>query len=197
MADGRRTAVAEDESQIAAIQRRADQDTNPDMTRPIRSVLVLSILAVAVAACAPAAGSPSATPDSPSQPAAPSVEPSVAPSEEATQDREVVGTITVAEMAFSGPGATIAETIPNGDSGELPDLVNGVIFLDTDGTIYLASAVTDTTAPAFEGPMLEVLNMASDGPEWDMESAELLGLEEANGIVFRQEAQVLGFIDVP
>ena len=119
------------------------------------------------------------------------------PSEEATQDRDVVGTITVAEMAFSGPGATIAETIPNGDSGELPDLVNGVLFLDTDGTIYLASAVTDASAPTFEGPMLEVLNMANDGPEWDMESAELLGLEEANGIVFRQEAQVLGFIDVP
>jgi hypothetical protein len=196
MTDGLRTGANEDESQIAAIQRRADQDTN-QMTRPIRSVLVLSILAVAVAACAPAAGSPSAPPSSPSQPAVPSVEPSVAPSEDATQDREVVGTITVAEMAFSGPGATIAETIPNGDSGELPDLVNGVLFLDTDGTIYLASAVTDTTAPTFEGPMLEVLNMASDGPEWDMESAELLGLEEANGIVFRQEAQVLGFIDVP
>ena len=31
---------------------------------------------------------------------------------------------------------------------------------------------------------------------WDMANAELLGLQEANGIVFKQDAQVLGFLEV-
>jgi hypothetical protein len=38
---------------------------------------------------------------------------------------------------------------------------------------------------------------AAKRPEWDMEVAEMLSLEEANGIIFRQEGQVLGFVDVP
>jgi hypothetical protein len=75
--------------------------------------------------------------------------------------------------------------------------VNGVLFRDTDGTIYLASDVSDTSVPTFEGPMLEVLNMDNEGPSWDMASAELLGLEEANGIVFMQEAQILGYLELP
>ena len=168
------------------------------MNRPIRSIITLSILAVVLAACGTTAGA-SATPQpSPSQPVVPSVEPSAAPSEEpAPEEREVVGTITIAEMAFSGPGESIEAAIADGDSGELPDLVNGVLFLDTDGTIYLATAVTDPATPTFEAPMLEVLNMANDGSEWDMANAELLSLEEANGIIFRQPGPVLGFIDVP
>jgi hypothetical protein len=100
-------------------------------------------------------------------------------------------------MAFSGPGATVQEAIDAGASGELPNLVNGVLFRDTDGTIYLATSVSDTSAPTFDGPMLEVLAMESDGPSWDMANAELLGLEEANGIVFKQGAQVLGFVELP
>ena len=172
------------------------------MNRPIRSILALSVLAIVLAACATAGGASVSQQPSPSEPAAPSVEPSVepsvAPSEApAGEEREVAGTITVAEMAFSGPGGTITEALANGDSGDLPDLVNGVLFLDTDGTIYLATAVSDATAPTFEGPMLEVLNMRNDGPEFDMANAELLLLEEANGIVFRPDSQVLGFIDVP
>ena len=45
--------------------------------------------------------------------------------------------------------------------------------------------------------MLEVLNTPNDGDTWDMANAELLGLEEANGILFRQDAQVLGFVELP
>ena len=45
--------------------------------------------------------------------------------------------------------------------------------------------------------MLEVLNTPNDGPSWDMANAELLGLEEANGIVFNQNAQVLGYLAIP
>ena len=175
------------------------------MTHPIRSILALSILLIVLAACgttvgAPASEAPSPTP-TPTEPAAPSVEPSVAPSEPeapADEEREVAGIITMAEMAYSGPGGTIQEALDNGPTGnEIPTLVNGVIFRDTDGTIYLASSISDVTAPTFEGPMLKVLNMPNDGPSWDMAYAEQNLLEEANGIVFRQESQVLGFLELP
>jgi hypothetical protein len=178
------------------------------MKTPIRTTLVLALLAVTTAACGTATGAAEpaeaadptapAAPSQPasdpvSQPAQPSEAPSQAPD---SQERVTVGTITMAEMAFSGPGGTIAEAITHGDDSDLPSLVNGVIFRDTDGTIYLASSLSDADAPTFDGPMLEVLNMPNDGPSWDLAYAELNGLEEANGIVFRQYAQVLGFIDV-
>ena len=177
------------------------------MTLPIRSILALSILVIVLAACGTTAGAPSSEAPSPSEPATPTAEPTVAPSEApseapaetpapAGQERDVAGTITVAEAAFSGPGGTIQEALDNGPSGDDPTLVNGVVFRDTDGTIYLATAVTDTAAPTFEGPMLEVLNAPNDGPSWDMANADLLGLEEANGIIFNQDVQILGYLDV-
>jgi len=171
------------------------------MTHAIRSILAISILTIVLAACATTTttDAPTSEAPAPSEPAAPSVEPSMAPSEApADEEREVSGTITVAEgMTFSGPGGTVQEALDIGPTGDDPTLVNGVLFRDTDGTIYLASGVSDTSVPTFEGPMLEVLNMDNEGPDWDMASAELLGLEEANRIVFKQEAQVLGYLELP
>jgi hypothetical protein len=196
MTDGRPPPHSEDGHTAATSAAAVDVQA---MKNPIRSILALAVLAFVLAACGTATNTPASEQPSPSEPGAPSVEPSAAPSEApADEERDVAGTITVAEgMAFSGPGGTIAEVLAAGDSGEFPTLANGVLFLDTDGTIYLATAVSDTTAPTFDGPMLEVLNMSSDGPEIDMANAQALGLEEANGIVFRQNAQVLGFLDVP
>ena len=169
------------------------------MNHPIRSILLISILALVLAACGTTASSPTSEPASPSQPPSASVEPSESPaepSESAAEEREVAGTITVAAMAFSGPGGTVQEALDAGDSGEFPTLVNGVLFRDTDGTIYIATSVSDASVPTFDGPMLEVLGMDDTGDSWDMANAELLGLEEANGIVFKQDAQVLGFVEV-
>jgi hypothetical protein len=179
------------------------------MTHPIRSILAFSILVIVLAACGTTIGAPASQAPSPSEPAAPSVKPSVQPTVEpsvelsetpapADEERVVAGTITVAEgMAFSGPGGTIQEALDAGDSGEYPALVNGVLFRDTDGTVYLATSVSDVTTPAFEAPMLEVLNIENDGPNWDMANADLLGLEEANGIILLQGAQILGYIETP
>lgn len=166
------------------------------MTLPFRSILVLSILVIVLAACGTTSGSPASEAPSPTEPASPSVEPSASESP-ADEEREVAGTITVFEGAFSGPGGTIQEALDNGPSGDLPTLVNGVLFRDTDGTVYLATSVSDTAVPTFETPMLEVLNTPNDGDSWDMANAELLGLEEANGIVFHQGAQVLGYLELP
>jgi hypothetical protein len=151
-------------------------------------------LTAVLAACGTTADAPSSPTQEPAEPASPSVEPSQAPAESPDEQRDVAGTITVAEMAFSGPGATIQQALDAGDSGELPNLVNGVLFLDTDGTIYLATSVSDESVPTFEGPMLEVLNM--DDTSFDMANAEMLGLQETNGIVFNPDSQVLGFVDV-
>jgi hypothetical protein len=171
------------------------------MTHPIRSFLALSILALVLAACGQTADAPASETPEPSQPTAPSqapTDPPEAPSEEPEADaRDVAGTITVAQMAFSGPGGTIQEALDTAPDGDLPSLVNGVLFRDTDGSIYLATSVSDTSAPNFDGPMLQVLEMDADGPSWDMANAEMLGLEEANGIVFKQDAQVLGFVELP
>jgi hypothetical protein len=168
------------------------------VTNSIRSIFVLVVLAVVMAACSNAGASASDAP-SPSQPASPSVEPSVEPSEApVAEEREIDGTITVYPGAVSGPGGSIADAIANGpDDADLPSLVNGVLFRDTDGTIYLATSVGDASVPTFDGPMLEVLNTEIAGYNWDMANAELLGLEEANGIVFQRDSQVLGTIDLP
>ncbi len=61
--------------------------------------------------------------------------------------------------------------------------MNGVILRDTDGRIYLATSVSDVAVPTFDGPMLKVLEYPNEGPMWDMANEELLGLEEANGII--------------
>lgn len=187
------------------------------MNARLRTLLLLAITTTLLAACGttsatsttdktgaqatpPPADSaaPSVEPsEAPAESAAPSVEPSAAPAESASAEREVAGTITVAEgMAFSGPGGTIQEALDIGPTGEYPTLVNGVLFRDTDGRVYLATAVSDATEPIFEGPMLLVLDYPDDGSSWDMANAALLGLEEANGIVFNPNSQILGYLEV-
>ena len=167
------------------------------MIANIRTLLLLTITTILVAACGTTAGSPGSQSPDPTQPADASVEPSETPAESPAAEREVAGTLTVAEgMTTSGPGVSVQEAVAAGNSGESPTLVNGALFLDTDGKIYLATSVSDASVPTFDGPMLEVLNMDNTGDSWDTANAELLGLEEANGIVFNQNAQVLGYLEV-
>ena len=169
------------------------------MNHPIRPILILSILAIVLAACGTEGASPTSDAASPSEPpSSASVQPSAAPSDSAAETRDAAGIITVAEgMVASGPGISVQEALDAGPSGDNPALVNGVLFRDTDGTIYLATSVSDASAPTFDGPMLEVRNIDNEGESWDMANAELLGLEEANGIVFNQNGQILGYLELP
>ena len=166
------------------------------------TTLLLATVTTLLVACGTNAGAPTSQapdPTQPSQPSSPSVAPSEAPSAPVAEEREAGGTITLADgMAFSGPGATIEEALAMGPTeGDLPNLVRGVMFRDLDGQIYLATAVTDTETPTFDGPMLRVAGMDNTGESWDMANAELLGLQEANGIVFHPEHTILGFITIP
>ena len=187
------------------------------MTHPFRSILALSIVAIVLAACSTTIGAPASEAPEPSQPATPVVQPSeepeptaepVAPSEPgapsepaapAGEERDVGGILTVYPGTWSGPGGmTIQELLDLGPTGpDTPNVVNGVLFRDTDGRIYLATSVSDVAVPTFDDPMVEVLDYGSDGPMWDMANAEMLGLEEANGIVFRQDTDILGTLELP
>jgi len=165
------------------------------MILPVRSFLGLSILVVSLAACGTAA-SPSAEPSTPAatEPADPSATPADEPSEEPTTGREVAGTITmVGGMIMDGPGESIGEAIAAGRAE--PTLVNGVLFMDTDGTIYLASGLADASTPTFEGPMLEVIGFPENVSDWDPEKAAVTGLQEANGILFFEARQLQGIVD--
>ena len=171
------------------------------MHLPIRSILALSVLVVVLAACgttvagSPEPSTPVATPAeptvAPSQ--APSEAPSQAPSEEPASP-DVVGTLTMVDgVAVGGPGGSIAESLASGITD--PMLVNGVLFMADDGTIYLASEITDAAAPTFGGPTLEVIGYPENAPEWDPANANLTGLQEVNGVLFFDPAQLFGVVE--
>ena len=144
------------------------------MRTPTRSLLALTALAVVLAACGATAGSPTESTPSPSPP-------------------ELAGTITIVDgVAAGGPGGSIADALAS-DSTE-PMLVNGVIYQDPDGTIYLADSVTNAVAPTFGGPILEVVNYPENPADWDMDNAEQLGLQEAHGVIYRENAQLFGVV---
>ncbi len=117
---------------------------------------------------------------------------STTPSEPLEGSVETAGTISVVEGgAVGGPGSSVAEALTMGMTE--PMLVNGVLFKGSDGTIYLADSVTDPATPTFGDPILEVMHYTETEGEWDMANAELLGLQEANGVVYR-EVQLYGIV---
>ncbi|MGH2429912.1 MAG: hypothetical protein ACRDGV_13710 [Candidatus Limnocylindria bacterium] len=157
------------------------------MNPSVRSILAISALVVILAACGTTAAS---APESPA-PASPAP---AAPSEAPPASPDVAGTISVVDgVAVGGQGVSIAEAIASPMTE--PVLVNGVLFMDTDGTLYLADSLTDASAPTFGELRLRVLDYPASEAEWDIENAELTGLQEANGILFFENKQVFGVIE--
>jgi hypothetical protein len=56
------------------------------------------------------------------------------------------------------------------------------------------STVIRPTDLANGDPILEVLNYPDNQEEWDMANADLIGLQEANGVRFREDAQLFGVV---
>ncbi len=96
-------------------------------------------------------------------------------------------------VTVSGPGGSIADALASGITE--PYLVNGVLFNDGSGTLYLASSITDAEAPTFGGPMLEVINYPEGGAEWDPAHAADTGLQEANGVLFFADSHLFGVVE--
>ena len=181
------------------------------MTIPTRSLLFLSIIAIILAACGTAATSAPPASEAPSTPQAsaspepsveptvepsvePTVEPTVEPSEEPAQtpvaNPTVAGTLTQIGAAVDGPGGSLADALA-GDLSE-PVFVRGALFLDTDGKVYLAESLVDAEAPTFGDLRVLVANYPTDGPTWDMANADLIGLQEANGIRYFPDTKIYG-----
>ncbi|HEX7172230.1 MAG TPA: hypothetical protein VF365_06440 [Candidatus Limnocylindria bacterium] len=163
------------------------------MKNTIRSLLILIAAAVLLVACGTSA-TPSASADpSPSAPATPSEAPSDEPTE--TPDGAPVpsGTLTAVDGAVvDGPGIPLAEAL-EGDLSQ-PLLVRGTLFLDEDGTVWMADSITDASVPIFGDIRVRVANYPTDGPTWDMADAEITGLQEVNGIRFYEDTKLYGTI---
>jgi hypothetical protein len=164
-------------------------------------MLALSVIAIVLSACAATAAPPASEPP-PSTPT-PSVAPSETPSETAppsespveTPDASptIVGTLTVADGAVvDGPGEPLADALTRDLSQ--PVFVRGTLFRDADGQIYFADSLSDASVPTFGDLRLRVANYPTDGPTWDMANADLIGLQEANGIRFFADTRLYGTI---
>lgn len=178
------------------------------MNLPIRPLLVLAILALALAACGTTAGAPAVEDPAPSEPASPIATPTTTPTTPATPaptptpepepeptddgtttDR---GTITVVEgAAVGGPGISVAEAIAAGMTD--PVLVRGILIMDGEGTILMCDEFAGGGAPTCGEPALEVIDYPS-ATDWDMEHADVTGLQEAEGFLFYTDALVYGIV---
>jgi glucose/arabinose dehydrogenase len=172
------------------------------MTRISRPILLFAAIAALLVACGTAtAPSPSASDTPASQAPASQAPASQAPSEPAAtpeptnQGAEVPsGTLTVADgAAVDGPGAPLTDVLASGDLTQ-PVFVSGVLFLDEDGTVWMADEVVDASVPTFSDVRVQVANYPTDGPTWDMASADITGLQEVNGIRFYEDTRLYGTI---
>jgi hypothetical protein len=167
------------------------------MTSKTRTLLTLAAMTTLLVACGttPAADPTAAPTDSP--PPSASVAPSEAAAESpeasasADESPEPVGTLTVADGAVAdGPGADLVDAI--GAQLSEPTLVNGTVFLDEDGQVWLTDSVEDASVPTFGDLRVRIENYPTDGPTWDMDAADITGLQEANGIRFYEDTQLFG-----
>ena len=104
------------------------------------------------------------------------------------------GTISlVAGVIADGPGESIADAIARGSTE--PTLVNGALMLDAEGTIWLCESVDqDTTPPQCGEPRLVVENFPEGTATFDMDSADLTGAQEADGVVWLENQQLYGVV---
>ena len=117
--------------------------------------------------------------------------PTTTPAERPSAD-DAVGTFTVVDAGgpLDGPGISLAEAIANTD-GE-PKLVAGVLLMDLDGVIWLCEELTDTSPPACGEPRLRVVNYPEGGAEWNLEDAEITGLQEEDGVLWFEGNRIYG-----
>lgn len=163
------------------------------MTTSLRTALTIAVMAIVLVACGTNQSASPSPSDSPSSPAAPTDGPSATPLP-SDQGAEVPsGTLTAADgAAVDGPGVPLTDALA-GDLGQ-PVFVSGVLWLDEDGTVWMADEVTDASVPTFSDVRVQVANYPTDGPTWDMADADLTGLQEVNGIRFYEDTKLYGTI---
>lgn len=150
--------------------------------------LLLAIVAIVLAACG-TTGAPDPSPTaSASASASASAQPSAAPS-----DTSSTGTLTMVDgVSAGGPGISVTDAIA-ADTGE-PTIINGILLMDPQGTIWLCDAFAGGGIPSCGDPSLRVLGYPEATSDWDMAHAAMTGLQEAEGIRWFDEGQIFGVV---
>jgi hypothetical protein len=159
------------------------------MTIQTRSFLVVPVLVLTLAACS---GTAAESADDAAESAAPTTSPSAAPSEspDASTAR---GTFTMVDgVSAGGPGVSIADAIANANNE--PVLVNGVLLMDPDGTIWLCESLNSSSAGC-GGQRLRVIGYPEGTADLDLENAGDTGLQEADGVLYFETAQLYGVVE--
>lgn len=112
--------------------------------------------------------------------------------DESPSAEETAGTFMVVDLGgpVDGPGISLAEAIANAD-GE-PKLVAGVLLMDRDGVIWLCEEIADSSPPECGEPRLRVENYPEGGAEWNVEDAEITGLQEEDGVLWFEDNRLYG-----
>ncbi|MDQ4035437.1 MAG: hypothetical protein M3153_05845 [Chloroflexota bacterium] len=92
--------------------------------------------------------------------------------------------------AVDGPGLPIADAVAN--AGGEPQLVSGVLLMDTDGVIWLCESLEPTSPPACGSPRLRVENFPEGTADWDLGSADITGLQEEDGVMWFENSKLFG-----
>lgn len=93
--------------------------------------------------------------------------------------------------AVDGPGLPIADALANAGRGE-PQLVSGVLLMDTDGVIWLCETLEPTSPPSCGSPRLRVENYPEGTADWDLGSADITGLQEEDGVMWFENSKLFG-----
>lgn len=111
----------------------------------------------------------------------------------ASPDKQRDATLTIVNAgAVDGPGVTISQALANAD-GE-PNLVNGTVLMDLDGTIWLCESLAETSPPSCGEPRLRIVNYPQGTADWDESAVADLGLQEDGGVLWREGAQYFGIV---
>ena len=87
---------------------------------------------------------------------------------------------------------SIADAIANPNNE--PVLVNGVLLMDPDGTIWLCESLNSSPAGC-GGQGLRVIGYPEGTADWDLENAGDTGLQEADGVLYFETAQLYGVVE--
>lgn len=169
------------------------------MSRTPTLFLTIVVLVILAACGTNTAASPTPEPSTSDAPSAapseaPSVAPSQAPSEAPSEEPMGSGTLTMVDgVSVGGPGIPVTEALTSGSSEPL--LVNGVLLMDPQGTIWLCPAFAGGGIPSCGEPMLRVIGYPENTGDWDIENADVTGLQEAEGVRWFDNAVLYGVVD--
>lgn len=163
-----------------------------------RSFIPLALIVMLLAACGTAGSAtptaqPSEVADPSTEPSTPA-EPSTAPSEEPSVEPIGNGTLTMVDgQSVGGPGVSVGEAIESGITE--PVLVRGILLMDPQGKIWICDGFAGGGVPTCGEPMLEVVGYPETTGDWDPANAPDTGLQEADGVLWFDEAFIYGVVE--